>query len=118
MKIYAQQPYKVDFEKIYSGNEVLRLAVNYNFPHEAWRGIYSRSFLIDNKLSFKPGLLYEDNVFWLEIMQKAEKIMFSNIVAYNYLIRANSIVRSGITEKNVKSVFDNIINANYKDVII
>lgn len=108
MKIYAQQPYKVDFEKIYSGNEVLRLAVNYNFPHEAWRGIYSRSFLIDNKLSFKPGLLYEDNVFWLEIMQKAEKIMFSNIVAYNYLIRANSIVRSVITEKNVKSVFDNI----------
>lgn len=108
MKIYAQQPYKVDFEKIYSGQDVLTMAVNFNFPHEAWRGIYSRSFLIDNKLSFIPGLLYEDNAFWLEVMQKAEKIMFSNVVAYNYLIRTNSIVRSVITEKNVKSVFNNV----------
>lgn len=107
-KIYIQDAYKIEENKIYSGEQVLDKCVFFNIPHEAWRGIYRRSFLLNNSISFIPGLIYEDNDYWFKIMKYAKKIMFSNIVAYNYLIRSNSTIRSTANYKNVDGVLTNI----------
>lgn len=62
----------------------------------AWLNLYNRNFLLNNRLEFKVGLLHEDDEFTPRAFLKAERVIGTDIVFYNYLIREGSIT----TRKN------------------
>ena len=57
----------------------------------AWNKIYKRDFLINNKLFFKVGILYEDIELIPTFILYTKRISFIEDVLYNYIIRFNSI---------------------------
>lgn len=103
--IKAQDRYPVNGGSVVTGKDIIGLSNMVNIRHEAWRGIYSRSFLVQNNLLFLDGVLYEDNAFWFRVMRNAERIMYTNDVIYNYRIRPDSIVHSTTNRTKVWSVF-------------
>lgn len=79
----------------YSGLETIKyqLEQEKNYIVMVWVGIYRRQFLIDNNLYFEKGLIHEDELWTPITLINASKIIYKNILIYNYRIRANSIMR-------------------------
>lgn len=70
-------------------------------PCWAWNKLYSREFLIKNKLLFVNGLHYEDVPFFVECILTAKKIYYTESYLINYRVsREGSIT----TEKGFKSL--------------
>ena len=77
------------------------------------RILYRRQFLIDNKLSFIPGIYFEDVPFTTECYLKANTCIKSSLITYIYRQRENSIVAS----INPKKILDfNIVLAKLWDI--
>ena len=70
----------------------------------AWLNLYNRDFLVSNNLEFKVGLLHEDEQFTPRVFLKAEKVMGTNIIFYNYLIRNGSITTAKNKLKNAEHI--------------
>lgn len=66
----------------------------------AWLNLYSRAFLLANKLEFKVGILHEDEQFTPRAFLKAEGVIGTDISFYNYIIREGSITRKLDLSKN------------------
>lgn len=67
-----------------------------------WRTIYKKSFLEKNKISFIPGIFFEDVPFTTECYLKADICIKSSILFYIYRQRRDSIVSS----VNIKKMID------------
>lgn len=65
-----------------------------NIPTAAWAKVYSRCFLADHSLRFKPGIVNEDTLFTLQAACHAKKVSFVNRVFYHAIERSRSISRS------------------------
>lgn len=85
-------------------NEVFEGFTQYQWPVIAPNKLYDKSFLIENNLSFEPGLLAEDELWSFQWAQVAERISFVNENTYYYLLRDNSII-STKTKKNFEDLF-------------
>ena len=56
--------------------------------------LYNRKFLIDNNIKFIDGLKYgEDGIFNIDAIQRAKKVVFTNIITYSYNLIEESITR-------------------------
>lgn len=55
---------------------------------------YRRTFLMDNGLRFKEGILHEDNLFTPLACYYAKEVRVLNVCLYNYRVRANSITNT------------------------
>lgn len=55
---------------------------------------WKRQFLLDKKIYFQEGIVYEDTLFTLKAVLKAEKLMTLDAKLYFYRIRDNSISHS------------------------
>ena len=64
-----------------------------------WQRCYRRSFLIENNLCFREGILHEDNEFTPRPCLKAKKVTVIPDVLYNYRVRPGSIM----TTRGMKS---------------
>lgn len=64
-----------------------------------WQRCYRRSFLIENNLCFREGILHEDNEFTPRVCLKAKKVTVTPDVLYNYRVRPGSIM----TTRGMKS---------------
>lgn len=104
-EIVRQDLYPFNEDEIYTGEQVLSKYTDYWIPNEVWHGIYKKSFLDENVIRFMPGVLYEDNSFWFDVMRCGKRIKYINRYCYNYLIRPGSIAFSDSNEKNIISVF-------------
>lgn len=63
---------------------------------EAWRSLYRRKFLIDNRLEFKKGVAHEDEDFTPRALLCADSVVLSDCVFYHYdNTRAGSIMNTG-----------------------
>jgi len=65
-----------------------------------WKFIYKRNFLLEHKLEFFEGILYEDQEFTPRVLSVAKNCTTIPIIAYNYLIRTKSISNK-ITNRNI-----------------
>ena len=59
-----------------------------------WQRCYRRVFLSENNLSFREGILHEDNELTPRICLKAKKIKVIPDILYNYHVRPDSIMTS------------------------
>lgn len=64
-----------------------------------WQRCYRWSFLIENNLCFREGILHEDNEFTPRACLKANKVTVIPDVLYNYRVRPGSIM----TTRGMKS---------------
>ena len=97
--------YPFDEDRDYTGEDILKTYIDQIIDHEAWHGIYKKSFLKEFNIVFLPGVLYEDNAFWFKIMRHANKIRYTNNYCYHYLHRMDSIIHKKIGKHNVISIF-------------
>lgn len=67
----------------------------------SWCQVYSKSFLIDNNITFKEGIIHEDNLFVFRVLMKAQKVYHLDESYYIYRKRENSIM----SIKNEKEYF-------------
>lgn len=59
-----------------------------------WCKLYSRSFLLENKLQYTPGIkIYEDPILNLESFEKATKVVYIYNHFYNYRFISDSVSR-------------------------
>ncbi|CAM4467537.1 glycosyltransferase [Paenibacillus typhae] len=59
-----------------------------------WLNLYRNEFLKKNNLEFKVGLLHEDEQFTPRVLLKANNVICTDIIFYNYIIRSSSITMS------------------------
>lgn len=100
---------------------------SYIFPYSgAPFYLYKRSFLMENRLSFKEGIYFEDCLFTPMVMSLAQRCLYYSKPAYIYRLRENSITTSSISEKklhDMKTVADELVaryngsEARYMDVL-
>ncbi len=53
--------------------------------------VYRRSFLQENDLRFKNGLIHEDNLFTIQALVKSASVAATSTIVYRYIRRDNSI---------------------------
>lgn len=61
--------------------------------------LFRSSFLVDNSLWFKSGIIFEDTEWTPRVMNLANRVSSINILAYNYLVRTGSITRGSVEKK-------------------
>ena len=69
--------------------------------------MYRRSFLVDNKLFYKVGWYYEDTEMLPRLFLVAKKIAYIDYPFYNYVIRDESIMTSGLNDEKKRMILDN-----------
>lgn len=95
--------------------------------YQVWAGIYKRSFLQINNISFPEGMIYEDIPYNLQVYTSGAKMTVLPQKYYWYRVRQGSLLRSEVTLKKIVSVAhildvcDSLIDKfaeNKKEVII
>lgn len=73
-----------------------------------WQRCYRRTFLLENNLLFREGILHEDNEFTPRACLKAKSVKVIPDMLYNYRVRPNSIM----TTRGMKSKESMILIGN------
>ncbi len=60
-----------------------------------WSKLYNRQFIIDCGAKFPEGLIFEDNVFFWEVLFSAKKIYFLKEILYTRRVYSTSSSKSG-----------------------
>lgn len=80
------------YGQVITGRQYLKTELKSGTMYMAvWLNLYNRVFLFNNGLEFKVGLLHEDEQFTPRAFLKATRVVGTDIVFYNYLIRDGSI---------------------------
>lgn len=84
-------------------------------PVNAVNKLIKKTFILNNNLYFKSGLIHEDELWMFHVAQKAEHIRLVHKVTYNRYINPNSITTgTSLKRKNqawviiLKEIFENI----------
>ncbi|MCI5933900.1 MAG: glycosyltransferase [Lachnospiraceae bacterium] len=81
------------------------LASNELVTAGAWRYIYNRKFLLDNKLFFLENIINEDVLFVIQCYLSANKVILSTKNFYHYFRRDSSITTTEDAVTTVKNFF-------------
>jgi glycosyltransferase involved in cell wall biosynthesis len=93
------------FDGVISGESFLKEQFKKNTMYvTAWRNIYRRSFLLNNKLLFKFGILHEDEQWTPRVFLNAENVLVTDFVFYNHNIRQGSITQQKVKTKNAEDI--------------
>ncbi len=94
---------KGTYEGVYGGDDFfVALISNWDFKPSACLVFLNRQFLEDIQLRFYPGIVHEDNLFTIRLLQRAQRCMFLNEPLYKRLVRDSSIM-SG--EKSIRHAY-------------
>lgn len=82
-----------------------------------WNKIYKRNIIIDNKITFKEKVWYEDLAFTLKAIINSSKFSFIDEPLYDYLIRQGSTMNNSNVERNLEilQAFDDVLDYIYKN---
>lgn len=78
----------------------------YDFGMTAWNKLISRSFILENNLSFIGGLVHEDEAWNFEISKYIQSAAFVKQNTYFYNIHANSITVGAADDLRWERLFD------------
>lgn len=101
--------------KIINGVEFLKNEMIHNTMHmAAVMKIYNRIFLIQKNLSFKSGILHEDEEFTPRALLAAKTILPTSLDFYNYVIHENSITTSKASLRNFTDLYETLVELQKK----
>lgn len=78
----------------------------YGVPPNVWSSLYRREFLQNNNLCLLEGVVHEDLDFPPRAYCLAERISSSDIIAYNYLQREGSVMKTDTLDAKRKKSKD------------
>lgn len=94
---------KGSYEGVYTGDDFfVALIQHWDFKPSACLIFMNREFLEAGELTFYPGIVHEDNLFTIRLLQRAQRCMFLNQPLYKRLVRDASIM-SG--EKSIRHAY-------------
>lgn len=64
-----------------------------SYNNGVWNKMYKRSFLIENELWFKEGIVYEDILWSPQVFLKAQRVQFIDVDFANIFVRHGSITQ-------------------------
>ena len=76
------------------------------YPCSACALICKKTFLINNDLFFKPGITHQDVELTYRLMPIANKVIFTDLVPYIYILHPNSTSQSINPSKKIKYLCD------------
>ena len=71
------------------------------FSAFSWNKLVKKSFVLEHKLWFKEGVLYEDNLWQFHLLKHLKNVCFVRDITYTYRVRPNSIMTG--TDKFIKA---------------
>ena len=89
--------------KSYNKNEILNHFTNEHVYMMAWNKLVRRKLVISKALYFKEGIIHEDELWSLLLVNQATSMSVISDVTYNYLIRDNSIITATSKRKSFNS---------------
>lgn len=96
----------VDTERVCCGIDYVKSILDKgNLNIEAWLYCYKLSFLLDNDLFFRKGLLHEDFEFTPRALLLAKNVVHINNIGYHYIIRENSISTAKDMSRNAMHMY-------------
>lgn len=75
-------------------NDVLKAFASDKIPIAAWNKLLRRKVIVDEKLFFKEGLIYEDNLWTFELVHCVRSLRTLTSQTYHYWIHKSSIMTS------------------------
>ena len=81
----------------------LKLSLEEPFSVVVWNKLYNSNFILSNNLTFKKGVLHEDEMWFFETMFNAKKIIFNSKVTYYYNTGNQNSITKKYTLKNLNS---------------
>lgn len=104
----------INSNNVYIGEDYYNYLIKNNaYRQPVWLNMYSRKFLIENNLTFYPGLIHEDELFTKLAYLKCKRIMYIAKTFFFRRVRENSIMTTNISKNKVESliiIIDNIYN--------
>lgn len=67
----------------------------------AWRKLYRREFLLNNKIAFAEHIMFEDNDYAVIVFANAKKAKHIQLNVYNYRNNPESITRTSYTAQHI-----------------
>lgn len=104
-----KRPFEKAFDyspKLMSGAEFL--ATRLDIACNIWRYIYRREIITANNIWCFTGDYFDDTPWLPLVLLKAERMNICDVVAYNYLVRADSLVKTN-NPKMMKRKSDGVI---------
>lgn len=102
--------------KVLEDLNFIELSLNDPFSVIACNKLYNSNFILSNNLSFKDGILHEDELWFFKTMYLAKKIIFNSEVTYYYNIGNQSSITKNYSLNNLKSyltVIEDIFTTYY-----
>ena len=78
---------------------IMELNLKHLIPVSAWNKLIKRSFLQDHHISFKEGIIHEDNLWQFYVIKYLSGLCVVQDVTYNYRKRPGSIVTAAASYK-------------------
>lgn len=94
--------------QIYDGEYVLLHGMKVS---STWSNIYSSDFLKKVGIEYYGRISHQDVEYNLRLYPFAKRIMFTDIIAYNYFVEDESILRTNNPQKKERVFMDNVIVA-------
>ena len=118
-----------DHQRIFDGKEYLLASYRGGgMPMAAVLYIYKRSFWMEKKLSFRCGIVHEDDHLASRAFLLAERVIDSGLCEYTYLLRENSTTTRKDLRKNgrdlytvcldLREIFETVENRELKNFMI
>ena len=95
----------VTYKEVISGRDAM---VQGYSPSSACALIVKTQMVKDHQVFFVPGITHQDAEWTCRLMPMANRVYFSDIVAYNYIWHDDSVTHSIKPEKKLKYVLDDI----------
>jgi glycosyltransferase involved in cell wall biosynthesis len=109
MSMGQRDKHPLEYFKILKGSQVLIQGFQ---PSSSCLFFYKRTFLLQHNLKFYPKIAQQDVEFTTRIMLFAQKVYFTDRVAYNYYRHSGTISLPTSNEKLKKYLSDSIIVAS------
>lgn len=81
-------------DKVLTGPQYLEETIrSKSYNNGVWNKLYKRSFLLENELWFKEGIVYEDILWSPQVFLKAQRVQFIDVDFANIFVRHGSITQ-------------------------
>ena len=105
---YNNSKYTLNRKNIMTGQSLfVKLRKTRNYNPSACIAFFRKQFYINNRLSFYPGILHEDELFSITAILLAKRTTFINKKYYYYRMHQNSIMH---IKKNIKNLYGCLIS--------
>lgn len=86
------------------GHEIMKqLLTNKEFHVAPWSMFFRTKFLMQSKIYFEEGIIYEDMLFAYQVFSMAQKVAYVPAYLYFRRYRENSVMTSKVVQKNFVS---------------